>query len=117
MVLLVGWVFLSVVVGVIAAQTPGRDGVSWFFLSLLISPLLSLIVLLVLPSPEQRTRRPCPHCAEPVLPAATVCPHCRLPLPIMESTPEMEYGFFGPEGQWGSRPKKSDLQSKIERLN
>lgn len=26
---------------------------------------------------DEQGRIPCPHCAEPVMPAATICPHCR----------------------------------------
>jgi hypothetical protein len=30
------------------------------------------------PAEAEAERQPCPHCAEAVLPAARVCPHCRL---------------------------------------
>lgn len=39
----------SIVMGVVAAIR-GRNVFGWFFLSLLISPLLAVILLLVLPS-------------------------------------------------------------------
>lgn len=31
-------------------------------------------------------RRPCPHCAEAIMPAAKACPHCRHDLPKDRST-------------------------------
>jgi hypothetical protein len=41
------WIAFSVVVGV-AANARGRDGVGWFFLALLISPLIALLLVLVM---------------------------------------------------------------------
>ena len=39
------WFVFAIVVGV-AANARGRDGVGWFFLALIISPVLALILLL-----------------------------------------------------------------------
>jgi hypothetical protein len=47
--LLFFWVGFSIAVAV-AANTRGRDGVGWFFLALLISPLLAGIIVLASPS-------------------------------------------------------------------
>jgi hypothetical protein len=40
------WILFSIAVGILASNR-GRSGIAWFFLSLLISPLLGLIFVLV----------------------------------------------------------------------
>jgi len=42
------WVTVSIIVGV-AANSRGRNGVGWFFVSLLLSPIIALLLLLVFP--------------------------------------------------------------------
>jgi len=83
------WLLFAVAVGIFASNR-GRSGIGWFFLSVLISPLLGLIFCAVFknlnePSlaatPSEKTHRKCPLCAEFVLPEATICKHCRSPLP------------------------------------
>ena len=79
------WVALSVAVGVFASSR-GRSGVGWFFLSLLISPVLGLLFLAVTrdlssgatasAGPSEATHVRCPACAEWVFPEAAVCKHC-----------------------------------------
>lgn len=82
MEILLFWLGLSVIVGV-AANTRGRNGVGWFFISILISPLLAGLLVLALPRIEtqaqldKRNMRPCPLCAEPIRMEARLCPHCR----------------------------------------
>ena len=49
MIFVVGWLLFSGIVGV-AAKARGRSGISWFLISIIISPLLALILVLVLPS-------------------------------------------------------------------
>jgi len=49
MEIFLGWVFFSVIVGILADQR-GRNGVGWGFLAAIISPLLSGILLFVLPN-------------------------------------------------------------------
>ncbi len=45
------WIVFSIVIAVIA-NSRERSGAAWFFLSLLISPILTLILILTLPRPE-----------------------------------------------------------------
>lgn len=80
------WFVGAIAVGV-GASSRGRSGFGWFILSLLISPLLTLILLLVMPNlaekaaaeatkPNADTHVKCPDCAELVLKEAKVCKHC-----------------------------------------
>lgn len=81
------WFIFAVILGV-AASSRGRSGLGWWFLAMIISPLLALILLALLPSlasqiaePGQRAPTPdthvkCPDCAELVLREAKVCKHC-----------------------------------------
>lgn len=52
--LLLFWVVFAVCVGIIASAR-GRSAVGWFFLSLLISPVLALILVMCLPAPGAST--------------------------------------------------------------
>lgn len=78
-----GWIFLSFVPAILAPGR-GRSGIAWYFISLLISPLLATVLVLGLPrlseQQPQRTaepeRVPCPYCAELILPKARVCRYC-----------------------------------------
>ena len=50
----------------------GWTGIGWF----------GTLIWACVDEPEQTAGRvPCPFCAEPILPAAKVCPHCRRDLP------------------------------------
>jgi hypothetical protein len=81
------WIAASLIVAA-AAASRGRNGLAWLFYGLLAWPL-ALLNLMVLPKTDARLaheakvqamaggRQPCPHCAEPVLPAARICPHCK----------------------------------------
>jgi len=81
---LILWFALAIVIGV-AADSRGRNGGGWFFLALLISPLIAGIMLFVLPAHTSwnvlRTLRQCPACAELVKREAKVCKHCGSALP------------------------------------
>lgn len=81
----------------VVAGVKGRSGFGWFIISFLISPLLSLIILLIigdnkedlpLVTEDQLLRngshRECPSCAEIVKAKAKVCKHCGVDLPEQE---------------------------------
>lgn len=74
MLAIVGWLILSVLVGVVA-EARGRSGTGFFFLSLFLSPLIGVIFALAMPNLKhqamlerlaQRTAMP------PPLPAASL---------------------------------------------
>lgn len=81
------WILLAVAVGILASKR-GRSGFGWFLFSVLLTPLLGFIFLLVaqdlsqsttgqaISGPPANTHVKCPHCAEWVLPEASVCKHC-----------------------------------------
>lgn len=83
MEILLFWIIFAVVVG-IAASNRGRSGFGWFLLSILLSPLLGLILVLVLPDQKKQQaahsdaagRRPCPRCGEQIMRSAVVCRFC-----------------------------------------
>lgn len=88
--LVIGWLVLSVVVGVVAAIR-GRSFFGGFLVSLFFSPLIGLIVVLVSKTGEQLSResarkggssefRVCPQCAEVVRREALVCRFCNADL-------------------------------------
>jgi hypothetical protein len=79
---LILWLGFSIAIGILASRR-GRSGIGWFLFSLILSPLLGLIFVLVLPrrnlqfedvSPETHSR--CPDCKELVRKDARKCRHC-----------------------------------------
>lgn len=79
------WVLLAVAVGMLAGSR-GRSSGGWCLVSLVFSPLLGFIFLMVQPNlaavaaagaqPGPETHVKCAKCAEWVLPEAVVCKHC-----------------------------------------
>lgn len=73
----------SVAVAMLASKK-GRSAFSWFLLSVVLSPLLAVIFLLVNKDMKeekalqelQKTHVKCPDCAELVKAEASVCKHC-----------------------------------------
>ena len=69
----------GVVIAWMVGASKGKGGTG-LVLGLLFSWLGVLVAFLISPSPREvarsEGRRPCPYCAEPILPQAVVCPHC-----------------------------------------
>jgi hypothetical protein len=81
MVIFVAWIIFAVLVGVYA-EKKGRSGPGFFFLSLLLSPLIGFLIAIV-SSPirekvaQQSGLKKCPDCAEYVQQDAWVCRFCK----------------------------------------
>ncbi len=91
-VVVIAWIILSVLAGV-GARNKGRSFVGFFFLSLLLSPLIGLIAMAVVkriekpvteapvPTPPSETAAAapreitCPNCGKPKISGA-MCPSC-----------------------------------------
>lgn len=78
------WIIGSIIVAV-AAKARGRSPVAWLALSVLLSPLLMLVLVLVMGkasdhgTPERATPDThvrCPDCRELVMRDARKCKHC-----------------------------------------
>lgn len=70
------------------AGNKGRSKLAWFFVSALISPLWSALIMFFLPDQSEDnkieqmklTHVVCPDCRELILKEARVCKHCRCKL-------------------------------------
>lgn len=94
---LVLWVVLSAGMGHLAHRRE-RNGFYWFVASLLLTPLLAFVMLMMVkPQPSLETHytithdmalthAQCPHCREYVLPELSRCPYCKGEL---EPNPEL----------------------------
>jgi hypothetical protein len=71
----------SVLVAVLVGNHRGRAGAG-LLLGLLLSWLGAGLALFLQPASDAPSRRPCPFCAEPILPAAKLCPHCHSEIPL-----------------------------------
>jgi hypothetical protein len=78
LILVVAYTCFAIAAGWYADRL-GRSGIFWGIFSLVLSPLIGFVMLLALGdrNDDEEERLPCPFCAEMILPAATVCPHCR----------------------------------------
>jgi len=62
------------------ASMKGRNAAVWFVLGM-VAPV-SLVILLFLPSLNQRPVRTCPHCGRPIGKSDTVCSQCGRSIPV-----------------------------------
>lgn len=92
MIILIPWIIFSILAGVIA-DNKGRSGVGFFFLSLLLSPIVGLIWALACQKNtevlekkdiQSGSMRKCPFCAEMVKAEAKICRYCQRELPEKE---------------------------------
>lgn len=111
------WIVLSVLAGVLA-ENKGRSGVGFFFLSLVLSPLIGLIAAAVVENRknviaeraiESGESRKCPFCAEIIKAEATICRFCG------REQPKQEAGITSAQldainAEMGTRYSKSDLE-------
>src|ERR1700691_2473718 len=79
------WLALAAAVGA-WANSKGRSGVGFFFLALLLSPLIGGIIVACLKPDEEKVARAaglkkCPACAEFCKPDALVCRFCKSEFP------------------------------------
>ena len=66
------WFALCILVSVYASGR-GKSGLLYFFISLILSPLLGFIIALIV---DDDTKRTCPNCGEKINIQAIECPHC-----------------------------------------
>jgi hypothetical protein len=71
----VAWIVFCFVAGIVAASRD-RNPVGWFFVALVFSPLVAIVLLLCLGT----SGLTCPACRETVKHGASICKHCRTPL-------------------------------------
>ncbi|MFC1234438.1 hypothetical protein [Vibrio sp. F74] len=84
MFVVIMWLVFAVLVGVYASNK-GRSGVGLFFVSLILSPIIGLIIALIMSPNQDKVEqssiasgdmKKCPLCAELVRSEASVCKHC-----------------------------------------
>jgi hypothetical protein len=72
------WLALSVAVGILASRYQ-REGVLWFLIALVLSPLVGAALLLAA-GPVTLARK-CPYCFEALRLEAVTCSHCGRDVP------------------------------------
>lgn len=104
------WLIGAALVAIVARQK-GFPTAAWFAYGLLLWPVALLHAFAKPRSAEGAARAaaaegrlPCPSCAEPILPAATLCPHCRSTLPAGWAA--RAAGPLGPDGFPAAAPAR-----------
>ena len=72
------WALLAAHVGYLA-EKKGHSGNFWNVLSLVCSPLIGYLLVILLPSAPDfvpLAYRPCPHCSRTIKARIEVCPYC-----------------------------------------
>jgi hypothetical protein len=94
-----GWVGFSILLGLTAAGF-GRSGAVFFLLSLVVSPLLAAVLLVVMGPKSEAAKVRCSECGALAKATAQYCPGCGRQLPAAQRP--------GPESAAGG-PSKGDL--------
>ena len=66
------WIVLSILVAVFA-NSRGKSGILYFFISILLSPLLGFLIVLV---SGDSTKKKCDKCGQKIDVSAKICPFC-----------------------------------------
>jgi hypothetical protein len=99
--LAIAYIFFAVLVGAFATLIK-RSGLIWFLISLLISPLLAFIALVVFGRPALPGiiagfgEKTCPKCAEKIKKKATICRYCGHKFAEPESQKSILYSDIKP---------------------
>jgi len=99
------WLIFAILVAVYAGKQ-GRSGIGYFFLAVLLSPIIAFVILIIAGENREKAEekkidsgdfRKCPFCAELIKPEAVVCKHCGRDLPILEDERTPTTAFLSEE--------------------
>lgn len=104
------WIGLCIIAGAIAANK-GRSGVGFFFLAVVLSPIIGIAAALVARKDAQYdlnlgTHKQCPQCAEHVKSEARMCRFCRFS--FVEAMAQLEQAPVGMSSPMVARQRLLD---------